>query len=97
MVQLERIIKAIAQLAADHPEIAEIDVNPLLVSGTDLVAADALVILAGRAGDGGEAPAAGTRRSPSRTDLDAVFAPRSVAIVGASEDSRSGAARSSRT
>ena len=35
-----------AQLAADHPEIAEIDVNPLLVAGTQLVAADALVILA---------------------------------------------------
>ena len=32
--QLERIIQAIAQMAADHPEIAEIDVNPLLVAGT---------------------------------------------------------------
>jgi len=84
MDQLERIIQAIAQMAADHPEIAEIDVNPLLVSGTDLVAADALVILAEpvRAPVPGGAPGGGERR----LHLDAVFAPRSVAIVGASED-----------
>ena len=84
MDQLERIIQAIAQMAADHPEIAEIDVNPLLVSGTDLVAADALVILAEpvRAPVHGGALGGGERR----LHLDAVFAPRSVAIVGASED-----------
>jgi acyl-CoA synthetase (NDP forming) len=85
--RLEQIILAIAQMAADHPEISEIDVNPLLVAGTDLVAADALVILRLQ----GDAPAG--RGTPRRTapgtrtlDLDAVFAPRSVAVVGASED-----------
>ena len=87
MDQLERIIRAIAQMAADHPDIAEIDVNPLLVSGTHLVAADALVILSapGGAAAGGGAPgtAGGDRR---RLRLDAVFTPRSVAVVGASED-----------
>jgi len=84
MDRLERIIQAIAQMAADHPEIAEIDVNPLLVSGTDLVAADALVILAEpvRAPVHGGALGGNERR----LHLDAVFAPRSVAIVGASED-----------
>ena len=85
--QLERIIHAIAQIAADHPEIVEIDVNPLLVAGTDLVAADALVILAepDTAAGGGGAPGDGDdgRRL---LRLDAVFAPRSVAIVGASGD-----------
>ncbi len=87
MDQLERIIRAIAQMAADHPEIAEIDVNPLLVSGTHLVAADALVVLSAP----GELPSAARRpASPTamseRLRLDAVFAPRSVAVVGASED-----------
>lgn len=87
MEQLERVIQAIAQMAADHPEIAEIDVNPLLVSGTDLVAADALVILSESDDapvDGGT-PGAGDG-DERRLHLGAVFAPRSVAVVGASED-----------
>jgi acyl-CoA synthetase (NDP forming) len=79
--QLHRIIEAVARMASDHPEIAEIDVNPLLVSGTHLVAADALVILAHSLDD---APGRGARRSPRH--LDAVFAPASVAVVGASGD-----------
>ena len=85
--KLEQIIQAIVDIAADHPEIAEIDVNPLLVSGTDLVAADALVILSPpeSVAVAGGAPCArdGNQR---RLHLDAVFAPRSVAIVGASEN-----------
>jgi acyl-CoA synthetase (NDP forming) len=89
--QLHRIIMTVAQMAEDHPEIAEIDVNPLLVAGTDLVAADALVILA-EPGDGvepGEAEAAGDASRVARgraPRLDAVFAPTSIAVVGASED-----------
>jgi acyl-CoA synthetase (NDP forming) len=89
-VQLERIIRTVARLAADHPEIAEIDVNPLLVSGTDLVAADALVILtgpgAGAPTDGADETAGRRRHAARRLDLDAVFAPGSVAVVGASDD-----------
>ncbi len=94
--QLRDILLAVAQLAADHPEIAEIDVNPLLVSGTHLVAADALVILAepddGVRTDADAAPAGLTSCSPRRVtprrrpDLDAVFSPASVAVVGASAD-----------
>jgi acyl-CoA synthetase (NDP forming) len=80
--QLRDILLAVAQLAADHSEIAEIDVNPLLVSGTHLVAADALVILK-ELPSGAPATNAGSRR---RLDLAAVFSPASVAVVGASED-----------
>jgi acyl-CoA synthetase (NDP forming) len=82
MAQLRDILLAVAQLAADQPEIAEIDVNPLLVSGTHLVAADALVILAEPAKEAA-GKRAGSRR---RLDLQAVFSPASVAVVGASED-----------
>jgi acyl-CoA synthetase (NDP forming) len=87
VVQLEQAIQAIAQMAADHPEIAEIDVNPLLVSGTDLIAADALIILA-PPGDGEQPsePAWADARGGRKLRLDAVFAPASVAVVGASED-----------
>ncbi|MGE5228864.1 MAG: acetate--CoA ligase family protein [Deltaproteobacteria bacterium] len=76
--QLRHILRAVAQMADDHPEIAEVDVNPLLVTGTDLVAADALVILA----EPSVSPAAPRRRP----DLRAVFSPSSLAVVGASDD-----------
>jgi hypothetical protein len=87
LAQLERVIRAVAQMAADHPQIAEIDVNPLLVSDTDLIAADALVILSdpGEGDPDQRAPDCGAR-SRRALRLDAVFEPRSVAIVGASED-----------
>ncbi len=86
--ELARIVRAIAQLTADNPEVAEVDVNPLLAAGTDLVAADALVILSADGARG--AARVGVRSSPREAapapDLAAVFAPRSVAVVGASED-----------
>jgi acyl-CoA synthetase (NDP forming) len=106
--ELARIIGMVAQMAADHPEVAEIDVNPLLVSGDSLVAADALVILRPAGGAAGgtvaDACAAGpsaatgaatlvgrsllTLADPCRPapNLEAVFNPRGVAVVGASDD-----------
>ncbi len=89
--RLRDILLAVARLAADHPEIVEIDVNPLLVAGTHLVAADALVILAEPSGDVAPGGAATAGRQPRRATapaahLDAVFAPASVAVVGASGD-----------
>jgi acyl-CoA synthetase (NDP forming) len=89
MDQLHVILLAVAQLAADHPEIAEIDVNPLLVAGTQLIAADALVILAepgGASQGGGEDRGDALNAAARRSHLDAVFSPASVAVVGASED-----------
>jgi len=76
---LVTIMEAVAQIAADHPQIAEIDVNPLLIRGAEPVAADALMVLSAAA------PAAARQRD-FEPDLDAVLAPRSIAIVGASGD-----------
>ena len=77
--KLVAIIEAVARIAADHPEIAEIDVNPLLVRDGEPVAADALMVLSAAA-----PPAAAAR--DFTPNLDAVLAPRSVAIVGASDN-----------
>ena len=77
--KLIAIMNAVARIAADHPQIAEIDVNPLLIRGGEPVAADALMVLS----------AAAPKPWPQRAfepDLDAVLAPKSVAIVGASDN-----------
>jgi len=76
---LAQVLAALSQIAADLPEVAEIDVNPILVDGGAPVAVDALVLLTAD-------PPAQPRARAVAPDLDAVFAPQSVAIVGASDD-----------
>lgn len=43
-------LMAVGQVALDHPDIAEIDVNPLIVRGDKPVAVDALIVLRPEAG-----------------------------------------------
>ncbi|SEM51629.1 Acyl-CoA synthetase (NDP forming) [Syntrophus gentianae] len=76
---LTKIIQAIGQMALDHPEIAEIDVNPVLVQDDQPIAADALIILS-------PAPAPKQEKHEFKSNLRALLAPRSIAVVGASED-----------
>jgi len=76
---LARIIQAIGQMALDHPHIAEIDVNPVLVQGDRPVAADALVILSAKS-------PMELERSSFVPNLKALLAPQSMAVVGASGD-----------
>jgi acyl-CoA synthetase (NDP forming) len=76
---LARIIQAIGQMGLDFPEIAEIDVNPVLVRGGDPVAADALIILSSERPERPES----SRFVP---DLKALLAPKSMAVIGASAD-----------
>jgi len=42
---LSHVLMAVSRLALDHPDIAEIDINPLIVRGSKPVAVDALVVL----------------------------------------------------
>ncbi|MHB1324069.1 MAG: acetate--CoA ligase family protein [Coriobacteriia bacterium] len=74
-------IRALERIAADHPAVTEIDVNPLIVEGSMPVAADALVILDSAAESGAALRAAHT------PDLTPLFTPCSVAVIGASNDS----------
>ena len=78
-------IRALARIAADHPAVSEIDVNPLIVEDATPVAADALVIL-DPAGARGASAALPLRHVTSPPDLTPLFAPRAVAVVGASDD-----------
>jgi acyl-CoA synthetase (NDP forming) len=67
-------------LLVQHADaLAEMDVNPLIVSALGAVAVDARFVL-------GEAPADDGGRRQAEA-LDALFAPRSVAVIGASTSS----------
>ncbi|MBC7293423.1 MAG: acetate--CoA ligase family protein, partial [Thermoleophilia bacterium] len=76
---LAAVIQAVGQMAVDHPEIQEIDVNPLLINGNQPVAVDALVSL-------GEPASPATREPADLSRLHALVAPQSVAVIGASAD-----------
>jgi len=80
---LAAAIRAVARIAEDYPAVTEIDVNPLIVEGATPVAADALVILDPAAGRGASASSPRVTSSPNLTPL---FAPRAVAVIGASGD-----------
>ncbi|MFA5323465.1 MAG: acetate--CoA ligase family protein [Smithella sp.] len=43
--KLSKIIRAVGDVALLHPEIAEIDLNPIIISGAEPVVADALIVL----------------------------------------------------
>lgn len=43
--KLSYIIQAVGNIALLHPEIAEIDLNPIIISGAEPVVADALIVL----------------------------------------------------
>ena len=73
------VVLAVARIAEDHPQIAEIDLNPLIIAGDRPVAADALVVLS-------SVPAQPAPERSFHPDMRAVCAPRSVAVVGASDD-----------
>jgi acetyltransferase len=45
LVLLEEILIRLAQLVTDFPEIEELDINPLIVTGDDACAADARILL----------------------------------------------------
>ena len=52
---LSHALMAVGQIALDHPEIAEIDINPLIVRGAKPIAVDALVVFTGEDGREGSA------------------------------------------
>jgi len=45
---LSRIIQALGNIALLHPQIAEIDLNPIIIDGAEPVVADALIVLKGK-------------------------------------------------
>jgi acyl-CoA synthetase (NDP forming) len=75
---LEQILMGLSQIACDHSEIKEIDINPLIVSPDgDPVAVDGLIVL--------EKQAARIQSAPvDINQLAACYYPESIAFIGAS-------------
>ncbi|MBN1664871.1 MAG: acetate--CoA ligase family protein [Deltaproteobacteria bacterium] len=93
--QLLRVISGLSRLGLEHPEIQEVDINPLIIMPDGSVkAVDALVVL-----DGGKTmPVTGKasesnlrkRSAEIRAAIDVMAHARSVAVVGASGPNESG-------
>lgn len=81
---LAAVLLGLSKLALERPDVASVDVNPLIIraDGTP-VAVDALVEVDGSMGAG---PATGVaaRRRPSDEQFRALFEPRGVLVAGAS-------------
>ena len=74
---LNQCLKRLGQIGINHPAIREIDINPLIVRDDKPVAVDALIAL-------GTPLSQEPETMQARGGLEKFFAPRSVAIIGAS-------------
>ncbi|MFF9478756.1 acetate--CoA ligase family protein [Streptomyces sp. NPDC014733] len=80
---LTELIVRTSELAADFPEIAEIDLNPVFASADGVRAADVRILLA----QGAPAPRRRRSREEILTAMRRLMRPRSVAVIGASAES----------
>jgi len=79
--QLVELLVGLGRLAADRPDVASVDINPLIVQPDGrLVAVDGLVELGGDERSGATA----LRPRPSDAQFRALFEPRGVLVTGAS-------------
>ena len=76
---LVQVLAGLSRLALEHPEISEVDINPLRVTPNgELVAVDALITVRSAQ----QMPV--SNRSVSPREIHAFFNPRAIAFVGAS-------------
>ncbi|MEO3858647.1 acetate--CoA ligase family protein [Acrocarpospora sp. B8E8] len=81
-VALAGMIERVGALVADHPEIAEVDLNPVFASANGAVAADVRILLAAE-------PAVEPvrlSREEILASMNRIFKPRAVAVIGASAE-----------
>ncbi|GES26898.1 acyl-CoA synthetase [Acrocarpospora pleiomorpha] len=79
---LAGMIERVGALVADHPEIAEVDLNPVFASANGAVAADVRILLAAE-------PAVEPvrlSREEILASMNRIFKPRAVAVIGASAE-----------
>ena len=75
---LKRLLLQISDLVVEHPEISEMDLNPVFLYPDGYTVVDARIIL-------GDLPEAVEQPSPAKVqDLRELFYPKSIAVIGAS-------------
>jgi acetyl coenzyme A synthetase (ADP forming)-like protein len=78
---LAGLIRRVSELVTDFPELAEVDLNPVLATASSAVAVDVRMLV--------DTEAAGTPQRFSRADILAsmnrIMKPRSIAVIGASD------------
>ncbi|MEY2974028.1 MAG: hypothetical protein RIR49_448 [Actinomycetota bacterium] len=80
---LVELLVGLGRLAAEHPEVASVDVNPVIIAADGRpVAVDALIEIGAIAGAGDLAGVPARRIEPLR--FRALFEPRGVVVTGAS-------------
>ncbi|MHA4819742.1 acetate--CoA ligase family protein [Streptomyces aculeolatus] len=75
-------IRRVSELAADFPEIAEVDLNPVIATPDGALAADVRILL----GEGEPAARPKFGREEILTAMNRLMKPRSVAVIGASNE-----------
>src|SRR6186713_2455357 len=79
---LAKMIQNVSQLVSDHPEIAEMDLNPVFATKDGAIAADVRIVV-----DVSPAPA---RFRPKHEDIvrdmNRIMKPKAVAVIGASAE-----------
>ena len=75
---LSRCLQQLGQIGLDHPEVREIDINPLIVRDGQPIAVDALIVL-------DNLRPQITESAPVSGDLEKFFQPDSVVVLGASQ------------
>ncbi|KUF14547.1 acetate--CoA ligase family protein [Streptomyces silvensis] len=75
-------IRRVSQLVTEFPEIAEVDLNPVVATPRGALAADVRVLLADRA----PAPRRTYTRAEILASMRRLMRPRSVAVIGASNE-----------
>ena len=78
--QLIQVLTGLSNLVQDHPEIVEVDINPLITTPAGkLLAVDALMVV-----DNKQEEIIAPRRDFQPDDLRPFFYPKSIAFIGAS-------------
>jgi len=74
---LKRLLIQISELVMEHPEISEMDLNPVFLYPDGYKVVDARIIL-------GDPPEVAETSPPKVQDLRELFYPKSIAVIGAS-------------
>jgi acyl-CoA synthetase (NDP forming) len=83
--RLCNLITTVSAFAVEHPDVLELDLNPVILTAGSAVIVDAKVILGDRVGP---LIAAGQVDVPSSAELSRLLTPRSIAVIGASANQR---------